>query len=194
MELAGSRASLAMVDDSFRSVMILILRDVTREYILKGGFTSPTNLHINCVVGKFISNFVNDTVQDSINNALHDLISSLTLVDSIVQFYKEQLVPEVTAIPAPQDCIGRFISLSCAACSKIIPDICHSVCGQLALGCFSPYRRGLIGQLDILWNITAQVIETIESQTIEVLQLVQEPVDLLSLDFEDTNAVRAFVS
>ena len=186
--------TLMQTTDMFDCVLQALMGDIATDYIEASAIITFSQLHIYCIRNSLIDQYINQTVKANIVNTLYDLSVILNLVDSITKFYNEDLVPSLVKISLSDDCVNGFISLQCGACMQTIPDLCHGVCEQLVQGCYSSHRRGLINELNILWNVTEQLVEIIESKVGQVLQLIENPIDLVTLDFENTAAMRSFVS
>ncbi len=192
------KQEMLMSIEVFGSTLDSIIQDyldiLILDYITITRFFAMNNIQRECIHSKLVDMHLNETALRIIRDSLYDVFLSIHLVDNLVNYYKDDLVMNMTSeIPQSRNCINRFITLNCAACTKVIPNLCHSVCGQLALGCFAPHKRVLSDQLNILWNVTAQIISVIEQQSYYLLDSIQKS-NLLTLDLEDTTSVRAFVS
>ncbi len=186
--------TMTQVTDKFDDVMGEVLLYIVRDYIGSSAPVAISNLHASCISNK-LNDLVNETVKTNIVSSLYDLSLILHLLNNITKFYSNDFVQSITnTIPPSYDCVNRFISLQCGACSQMIPELCHSVCDQLIQGCYSSHRIGLNNELNILWNVTEQLVTVIESRIQLTIKLVENPVDLLSLNLSDTIVMRSFVS
>ena len=175
-------------EELFTETINEILRFVITDYIARN---VPLNtLQRVCIINRLDDHLVL-SVQTDIINSFNQLRSAVTAIKNLTQFYVSEFVPSVSEIAPTEDCINRFLTLRCAACTENIPLLCRSVCAPLIRGCFSPFRRGLTDQLDILWNVTQQLFYVVEDLVGEIISL--EP-GIMNIDFESTNEIRNFVS
>lgn len=189
-----SSLSLTQINTTINDIIQSLLNHVIRDYIQSNNILAMTNVVALCYRDKLYDGYINTTVQSEVVISLHKLLTTVSLLNKISSFYTDQLIPLLTSMQLPRDCVERSLSLKCASCRRVIPDLCHSVCQQLVLGCYSPYRRAVIGQMNILWNVTNQIIVVARTQVNDVLQLVTVPTRLLNLDLESTTSVQSFVS
>ena len=186
--------SIEAFGSALDSIIQNYLDTLISDYITITRFFTLNSITRFCIRNNLVDKHFNETALQIIRESLYNVFRSIHLLNNMVNFYKDDLVMNMTSeICQSRSCINRFITLNCAACTKVIPNLCRSVCGQLALGCFAPHRRVLSNQLNILWNVTAQIISVIEQQSYCLLDSIQKS-NLLTLDLEDTTSVRAFVS
>ena len=82
-----------------------------------------------------------------------------------------------------EECIETFVSLHCNRCQVNIPSLCENVCSYVVIGCQSPLQDGLYPQLDVVWNVTAQLVMLMQNVLKELLR-VDQPAILPATAFE----------
>ena len=158
-----------------------IISDTTRNFN-SSRFIQNIVVAITNSVGNDISRGVNDnlktcTVQhlnNSVNNtAYFNMVSQIeTLRRGVTSFRNfEEFFTNFTQntndyFKFPSNCVNRLVSISfCGRCKEKIPPLCSNTCGALIRGCYSPYYDVLPNQFDILWNVSRQVLEVVNSTT-----------------------------
>lgn len=82
-----------------------------------------------------------------------------------------------------EECIEALVSLHCNSCQENIPSLCENVCSYVVIGCQSPLQDGLYPQLDVVWNVTAQLVMLMQDVSKELLR-VDQPAILPATAFE----------
>ena len=78
--------------------------------------------------------------------------------------YVQNLTFNVLSVSIPSDeCVRNLMMLTCSKCQKSIPKLCTNVCSAVAKGCFAPYYAALNPQFNIMWNVTAQLVDFINA-------------------------------
>ena len=106
-------------------------------------------------------------VQGSLNQAaiaavgqdlalLRNITTSLFTINAQVKNITRTLLSKV---PPANQCIMALLKQTCSKCQKTIPKLCRNVCGAVVKGCFAPYVAALNPQFNILWNVTAQLVQ-----------------------------------
>ena len=72
-----------------------------------------------------------------------------------------------------EECIEAFVSLHCDSCQENIPRLCENVCISVVIGCQSPLQDGLYPQLDVVWNVTVQLVMLMQNVLKELLRVDQ---------------------
>lgn len=62
-----------------------------------------------------------------------------------------------TMVPPNNQCVNALLKLTCSKCQKSIPSLCRNVCGAVVKGCYAPYVAVLNPQFNILWNVSYQL-------------------------------------
>ena len=101
---------------------------------------------------------VNSTNRELILKGLQELRRVSTALFRIYRWCRFMFLPALSNYRPINQCVDRFITLRCAACTRNIPKLCRGVCNALIRGCFSPFQIGLRAQFDILWNVTRQIV------------------------------------
>ena len=101
---------------------------------------------------------VNRTNLANLTNYIEDLRKVSTALYRINRWYRFTFLPLLSNYRPINQCVERFITLRCAACTQNIPMLCRGVCSALVRGCFSSFQIGLRAQFNILWNVTRQIV------------------------------------
>lgn len=144
-----------------------------------------------CITGELVSR-INTTVRDRIAGNLEELRRAVTSVRRIRMFYSEYIA-NLTTLSSRiiGGCANAFINLRCAGCTSDIEETCRGTCFTVLRACFSPYYSQLTGQLNVLWNVTNQLVNIANRLT---LTLGKEPDQLLTFNRSDPVAVTIVVS
>ena len=116
---------------------------------------------------------------------------NLSVMKAIKKWYKDIFLLRVSNGSFVDKCLDTFLHLRCSACIRNIQPLCRSVCSYLIQGCYVPYRQGLRSQLEILWNITRQVIDQAEQA---VTDAISSENNIFTIDFNDNSQFMSFVS
>ena len=155
----------------------LIISDTSRDFATSG-FVQNIIIAITNAVGNAVSLGLNDTIQNcvaqqlnsSVNNTARSIMASqletirkgVTSLRNFEQFYRNYI--QNKDFKFPSNCIDRLIDISfCDRCKKEIPPLCSNTCGALIRGCYSPYYDALPKQFNILWNVSHQVLDVVNS-------------------------------
>ena len=114
-----------------------------------------------------------------------------SVMKAIKKWYKDVFLLRVSNGSFVDKCLDTFLQLRCAACIRNIQPLCWSVCTYLTQGCYVPYRQGLRSQLDILWNVTRQVIDQVEQA---VTDAISSENNIFTIDFNNNSQFMSFVS
>ena len=119
----------------------------------------PLNQTQRICVGVQIRNTINQTAIRQLINRIGQLRRISTSLYRILRWYRSTFLQRLANFRPLEQCVARFITLRCAACSQQnIPMVCRPRCGALVRGCLSPFNQGLRGQFNILWNVTRQIV------------------------------------
>ena len=127
-----------------------------------GQLVSGGNATVAACVGDFIRDNINRTDVEDLVKGLTTVQRAVNTLDRIASFlYRYRMT---TQFRFPRNCVRRFIELNfCARCTKRTPPLCSNTCGALFRGCLSPYDTVLSRQLDVLWNVSRQVLRITNS-------------------------------
>ena len=126
--------------------------------LLLGALNLPlTTTQRECVITHFHA-AVNRTNLGNVINHIEDLRKVSTALYRIYRWYRFTFLPRLSNFRPINQCVERFITLRCAACTRNIPMLCRGVCSALIRGCFSSFQIGLRAQFNILWNVTRQIV------------------------------------
>ena len=130
--------------------------------VLVNAVSISNNLQLNnsqraCVIMQLRA-AVNSTSRELILKSLQELRRISTSLFRIYRWYRFMFLPALSNYRPINQCVDRFITLRCAACTRNIPKLCRGVCSALIRGCFSPFQIGLRAQFNILWNVTRQIV------------------------------------
>lgn len=155
----------------------LIINDTSRNFNASR-FVQNIVVAITSAAGNAVSHGTNETLKtctvrhlnDSINNTtyhkmarqLETIQRCMTFLRNLEQFLRNYV--RITNFNFPSNCISQLISISfCDQCKKEIPPLCSNTCGALIRGCYSPYYDALHNQFNIVWNVSIQVLEVLNT-------------------------------
>lgn len=184
----SSSFNFSMYFDSFISTLKFEFINQYLSLFVVGGLNS---IRRNCLK-TILDGKTNVTAVQAMKNNIEWLRKIYSVLNIIKQWYELDLVSKVLRVPFTKTCIDSFIQLRCTACVQNIPPLCQSVCRYLVQGCFVPFRQGLRAQLNILWNVTQQLIEELAGE--KNLRAFCDGKNLLTINFDDSSGFNNLVS
>lgn len=156
----------------------LIINNTSQRYFNASRFVQMIVEAITHGAGNAVSNGMNETLRlctiQHLNNSLSnttyyrmaqqlETIQRCTIsLRNIEWFLKYDI--QSTNLTFPSNCIDRLVSINfCGRCENEIPPLCSNTCGALIRGCYSPYHDALRIQFNILWNVSIQVLEVLNT-------------------------------
>ena len=171
--------------DDFSNTSVIKLPNITRRNFTLNVSPKSDSFNSSDVVMKLFVSGIDQAVRSAYNSSIvsciHQQASSLfnqnavaaiamdiaSLRNATSSFYFiDQFVQNLTlnilsmSVPS-DDCVKNLLKLTCSKCQKAIPKLCTNVCAAVAKGCFSPYYAALNPQFNIMWNVTAQLVDFI---------------------------------
>ena len=65
--------------------------------------------------------------------------------------------------------MSKLVELSfCGRCMNRLPPLCIGTCGALVRGCYAPFVTGLERAFNNLWNVSEQIVRTINMNIAEL--------------------------
>lgn len=170
------------------------LDDVKTQFItdyIAPRLLSPLNsVQRNCVKGKIDTMFNTTIIAQTVAN-VENLRRIVSVMKEIKKWYKNVFLLRVSNGSFVDKCVNTLLQLRCAACIRNIQPLCRSICTYLTQGCYVPYRQGLRSQLNILWNVTRQVIDQAEEA---VTDAISSENNIFTIDFNNNSQFLSFVS
>ena len=141
-----------------RSIITAITNAIGNAYVASLGLNDTIR---NCVVQQLNSS-VDNTAYSKMASRLETLREGMTSFINFEQFHRNYV--QNSDFNFPSNCIDRLVYISfCDQCKKEIPPLCSNTCGALIRGCYSPYYDALPKQFNILWDVSRQVLDIVNS-------------------------------
>ena len=122
---------------------------------------------VDCV-REHIRQNVNSTDKQLLIGRLQLIRNCLTTLKRSADFLSD-LANNSTNFMFPSNCTEEFVKLNyCPRCTRAIAPVCSNTCAALVQGCFAPYYTVLSCDLDVLFNVSSQLI-TIQNDTLTAL-------------------------
>ena len=110
----------------------------------------------NCAYNH-IKSSVNSTGHSLLVSILNELRNGLSVLVKSQVFLVNYIVN--TNFTFPTNCTIEFVAVNfCPRCMREIPPVCSNTCGALIQGCYSPYYTVLNEELDVLFNVSSQLV------------------------------------
>lgn len=115
-----------------------------------------------CILQQLVSS-VNATAYSVMARQLETIRRGLTSLRNIEHFLRNY--SQNTSLKFPSQCVNQFVNISfCGRCNEeMVPPLCSRTCGALIRGCYSPYYEALPDQFNILWDVSQQVLDVVNS-------------------------------
>ena len=156
----------------------LIISDTSRSYFNVSRFAQMIVEAVTHGAGNAVSNGMNETLRlctiqhlkNSISNTIYyrmvrqleTMQRCMISLGNIEWFLKYGI--QNTDFRFPSNCIDRLVYINfCGRCENEIPPLCSNTCGALIRGCYSPYHDALLNQFDIIWNVSIQLLEVLNT-------------------------------
>jgi hypothetical protein len=125
-----------------------------------GNLLSGGNMTIrNCTIQQLV---INESARSVMANQLEILRSGITALINYEQFLTNY--SQNTSFEFPDNCVNELIRISfCGRCNSTFPPLCSRTCGALIRGCYSPYYDALPEEFNLLWNVSIQVIQVLNT-------------------------------
>ena len=151
--------NLSPRSDSFNPFEIIVKLFINGIDQTFGAYNSTV---VNCIHQQ-VANYFNRTAIAAIAMdiaSLRNVVSAFYFIDQFVQNLTSNIL---STSPPSDECVKNLLKLTCSKCQKAIPKLCSNVCSAVAKGCFAPYYAALNPQFNIMWNVTAQLVDFINA-------------------------------
>ena len=141
-----------------------LVQDIVETIIQGAGniISNGRNETLRSCAVQHLNNSINITSYNSMVRLLETMHRCMISLRNIEQFLKQYTRNKNFKFPS--NCVERLLTISfCDRCKDNIPPLCSNTCGALIRGCFSPYYGALHDQLDILWNVSIQLLEVLNT-------------------------------
>ena len=109
------------------------------------------------------SSLINQDAVAAVATDLALLRNASSTFNFMVKFVQNLTSNILITSPPSDECVKNLLKLTCSKCQKTIPKLCSNVCSAVAKGCFAPYYAALNPQFNIMWNVTAQLVDFINA-------------------------------
>lgn len=167
-------------------------RDFINDYIGQFVIGGLNNLRRNCLTEILDEDVANLTAIQAVINDIENIRKIYSFFSDAKDWYENSFVSTVLNSQFPSACVSSFIQLQCTACFQNIPPLCKSECQYLTQGCFSPFRQGLSAQMNILWNVTRQLLNELNMEIVPGAFCNRG--SILQIDLNKDDGFNSFVS
>jgi hypothetical protein len=127
-----------------------------------GNLLGGRNMTINGCIVEHLTAAVNDNARSDMARQLKMLRSGITALINFEQFLTNY--SQNTSFEFPNICVYKLVSISfCGRCNSTFPPMCRRTCGALIRGCYSPYYDALPEEFNLLWNVSIQVLQVLNT-------------------------------
>lgn len=118
------------------------------------------NSTISICIHQQAASLINQSALAAVGMGIASLRNAITTFYFMDQ-YVQNLTSNVLSVSTPS--VRNLMMLTCSKSVQSIPKLCTNVCLAVAKGCFAPYYAALNPQFNIMWNVTAQLVDFINA-------------------------------